>query len=63
MTPEQYEQLVKHHRLVVEAKKLVKLNKDKTANRIRLVAFKQEAGMYPEDYIKRFDNCWKQKIR
>lgn len=63
MTPQQYEKLVKHHRLLVEAKKLDKIKTDSVAHRIKLVAFKQEAGMYPKDYIKRFDNCWKQKIR
>lgn len=59
MTPKQYRELVKHHRLVQQARKLVKLDKSKTANRIKLVAFKQEAGMYPDEYIERFDNCWK----
>lgn len=59
MTPKQYHELVKHHRLVVKAKKLVKLDKNKASNRIRLVAFKQESGMFPEDYIKEHDNCWK----
>ena len=63
MTPKQYEKLVKHHRLCVEADKLKKLDKSKVANRKRLAAFKQEAGMYPEEYLKRFNNCWKQKIR
>lgn len=59
MTPDQYRELVKHHRLIVEAKKLVKLDKSKMAIRIKLVAFKQEAGMYPDQYIKEYDNCWK----
>lgn len=59
MTPDQYRELVKHHRLIVEAKKLVKLDKSKSATRIKLVAFKQEAGMYPDQYIEEYDNCWK----
>lgn len=59
MTPKQYEELVKHHTLVKRAKQLIKLDKKKVATRIKLVAFKQEAGMYPEDYIKEFDGCWK----
>lgn len=59
MTPDQYRELVKHHRLIVEAKKLAKLDKSKMATRIKLVAFKQEAGMYPDQYIKEYDNCWK----
>ena len=58
MTPKQYEKLVKHHRLCVEANKLTKLDKSKIATRLRLVAFKQEAGMYPDEYLKRFDKCW-----
>ena len=59
MTPKQYEELVKHHTLVKRAKQLIKLDNKKVATRIKLVAFKQEAGMYPEDYIKEFDGCWK----
>lgn len=59
MTPKQYRKLVKHHQLLERAQKLKKLDTSKTANRIKLVAFKQEAGMYPEEYIERFDKCWK----
>ena len=59
MTPKQYEKLVKHHRLCVEADRLTKLDKSKTATRLRLVAFKQKAGMMPAEYIERYDNCWK----
>lgn len=64
MTPKQYEQLVKHHTLLLRAKKLTKLDRKKVATRIKLVAFKQEAGMFPDKYIKEYDNCWKKsKIR
>jgi hypothetical protein len=59
MTQEQYYKLRKHHVLLVEAKNLVKLNADKTANIKRFIAFKQEAGMMPAEYIERYDNCWK----
>ena len=59
MTPEQYYQLRKHHALLEEAKKLDKLNADKTENIKRFIAFKQEAGIMPAEYIERYDNCWK----
>lgn len=59
MTPEQYYQLRKHHALLEEAKKLDKLNADKTENIKRFIAFKQEAGIMPAEYIERHDNCWK----
>lgn len=59
MTPEQYCQLRKHHALLEEAKKLDKLNADKTENIKRFIAFKQEAGMMPKEYIEEYDNCWK----
>ena len=58
MTPEQYCQLRKHHALLEEAKKLDKLNADKTENIKRFIAFKQEAGMMPKEYIKEYDHCW-----
>lgn len=59
MTQEQYYQLRKHHALLEEAKKLDKLNADKTENIKRFIAFKQEAGMMPKEYIEEYDNCWK----
>ena len=59
MTPEQYYQLRKHHALLEEAKKLDKLNADKTENIKRFITFKQEAGMMPKEYIEEYDNCWK----
>ena len=40
MTPHQYYQLRKHHALLEEAKKLDKLNADKTENIKRFIAFK-----------------------
>ena len=59
MTPHQYYQLRKHHALLEEAKQLVKLRTNTVANRIKIVAFKQKAGMMPAEYIERYDNCWK----
>lgn len=59
MTPKQYEKLVEHHTLVKRAKQLIKLDRKKVTTRIKLVAFKQEAGMYPDQYIEEYDNCWK----
>lgn len=59
MTPHQYYQLRKHHALLEEAKKLDKLNADKTENIKRFITFKQEAGMMPKEYIEEYDNCWK----
>ena len=59
MTTEQYYQLRKHHALLEEAKKLDKLNADKTENIKRFITFKQEAGMMPKEYIEEYDNCWK----
>ena len=31
----------------------------KTADMIKLIAFKQKAGMMPKDYIERYDHAWK----
>lgn len=59
MTPDQYYQLRKHHALLEEAKQLVKLRTNTVANRIKIVAFKQKAGMMPAEYIERYDDCWK----
>lgn len=59
MTPDQYYQLRKHHALLKEAKQLVKLHTNTVANRTRIIAFKQKAGMMPTEYIERYDNCWK----
>ena len=58
MTPHQYYQLRKHHALLEEAKKLDKLNADKTENIKNFIAFKQKAGMMPHEYIKEYDHCW-----
>ena len=59
MTPERYYKLRKHHALLEEAKKLDRVNADKTENIKRFIAFKQEAGMMPKEYIEEYDNCWK----
>lgn len=59
MTPKQYYKLRKHHALLEEAKKLDKLEADKVVNIKRSIAFKQEAGMMPKEYIEEYDNCWK----
>ena len=59
MTPHQYYQLRKHHALLEEAKQLVKLRTNTVASRIKIVAFKQKAGMMPAEYIERYDDCWK----
>ena len=59
MTPKQYYKLRKHHALLEEAKKLDKLEADKVVNIKRFIAFKQESGMMPEEYIEEYDNCWK----
>ena len=46
--------------LVKEAKNLVKYCKTQTTeNMIKLVAFKQKAGVFPKDYIKRHSHTWK----
>lgn len=58
MTQEQYCKFRKHHALLEEAKKLDKLNADKTENIKRFIAFKQKAGMMPKEYIKEYDHCW-----
>ncbi len=58
MTPEQYCKLRKHHALLEEAKKLDKLNADKTENIKRFISFKQKAKMMPKEYIKEYDHCW-----
>lgn len=60
MTPKQYEQLRKHYALTKRAKYLLKHAKANTAaNMIKKIAFKQEAGMMPDEYLKEFDNSWK----
>ena len=59
MTPKQYYKLRKHHALLEEAKKLDKLEADKVVNIKRFIAFKQEAGMMPKEYIEEYGNCWK----
>ena len=59
MTPKQYYKLRKHNALLEEAKKLDKLEADKVVNIKRFIAFKQEAGMMPKEYIEEYDNCWK----
>ncbi|WEB33800.1 hypothetical protein [Lactobacillus crispatus] len=67
MTPEKYYELRQHYKLVKEADKLVERlkrhekhhTKPTTTEMIQLIAFKQEAGMMPAEYIERYDNCWK----
>ena len=60
MTPKQYETLRRHYALLKKAKYLLNHAKAKnTANMIKKIAFKQEAGMMPEDYVREFDNSWK----
>lgn len=60
MTPKQYFEFRKHYELVKEAYYLDKHCKAKTAkNMIKLIAFKQKAGMMPIDYIERYDHAWK----
>ena len=56
MTPEKYYELRKHYKLVQEAKHLVKYN---TRDMIKFVAFKQKAGMMPQEYIEKYDGTWK----
>ena len=60
MTPHQYYQLRKHDALLKEAKQLMKYSKrNKAVDMIKIIAFKQKAGMMPAEYIERFDKCWK----
>lgn len=67
MTPEKYYKLRQHYKLVKEADKLVERlkrhekhhTKPTTAEMIQLIAFKQEAGMMPKEYIKKYGNAWK----
>lgn len=60
MTPKQYYELRRHHALVEEAKYLDKhCKKNKAADMIKMIAFKQKAGMMPKEYIERYDNAWK----
>lgn len=60
MTPHQYYQLRKHHALLEEAKQLMKYNtSNKVADMVKLIAFKQKAGMMPAEYVERYEGCWK----
>lgn len=60
MTPKQYFEFRKHYELVKEAKYLViHCKAKKTADMIKLIAFKQKADMMPIDYIERYDHAWK----
>lgn len=67
MTPEKYYELRKHYQLVKEADKLVKRlkqhekhqSKPTTAEMIQLIAFKQKAGMMPQEYIEKYGDSWK----
>lgn len=60
MTPEKYYELRKHYKLVQEAKHLVKYNtSNKVGDMIKFVAFKQKAGMMPQEYIEKYDGTWK----
>ena len=60
MTPEQYFKFRKQSKLLKEAKYLVKHCKTQTTEKlIKLVAFKQKAGVFPKDYIKRHSHTWK----
>lgn len=60
MTPEKYYELRKHYKLVKEAEKLVKYNtSNRTVDMIKFVAFKQKAGMMPQEYIEKYKDSWK----
>lgn len=60
MTPEKYYELRKHYKLVQEAKHLVKYNtSNKAVDMIKFVAFKQKAGMMPQEYIEKYGDSWK----
>lgn len=60
MTPKQYEELRKHHQHLKQAEYLIKHSKAKNAaNMIKRIAFKQETGMLPEEYIERYKDSWK----
>ncbi|RVU70179.1 MULTISPECIES: hypothetical protein [Lactobacillus] len=62
MTPKQYEELRKRFTLLERAKYLDKHAKAQTAaNMIKKIAFKQEAGMMPDEYIKKYKNSWKKQ--
>ncbi|WP_281829560.1 hypothetical protein [Lactobacillus amylolyticus] len=59
MTPNEFYQLRRKHELTKRAKKLVKECGNNTQDMIKKIAFKQEAGMFPKDYIERYDHTWK----
>lgn len=60
MTPEKYYELRQHYKLVKEAKHLVKYNtSSKVVDMIKFVAFKQKAGIMPQEYIEKYGDSWK----
>lgn len=52
MTPSEFYQLRRKHELTKQAKKLVKECGNNTQDMIKKIAFKQEAGMMPEEWLK-----------
>lgn len=60
MTPKQYYELRQHHEHVKRAKYLVKhCRTNRVVDLTKIIAFKQETGMLPEDYIERYEDAWK----
>ncbi|MDE7056563.1 MAG: hypothetical protein K2O64_04905 [Lactobacillus sp.] len=58
MAPKEYEELVKRHRFLKEAKKLSKLNTRYQRNMVKIIAFKQETGMMPKEYLEKYQDSW-----
>ena len=52
MTPSEFYQLRRKHELIAKAKELVKKRSNNTQDMIQKIAFKQEAGMMLEEWLK-----------
>lgn len=53
MTPSEFYQLRRKHELTAKAKELVNKRSNNTQDMIEKIAFKQEAGMMPEEWLTR----------
>ncbi|WP_242368174.1 hypothetical protein [Lactobacillus intestinalis] len=58
MAPSEYEELVKRYRFLKEAKKLSKRSTKYQRNMVKLIAFKQETGMMPKEYLEKYQDSW-----
>jgi len=52
MTPNKFYQLRRKHELTKRAKELADKHSNNTQDVIQKIAFKQEAGMMPEEWLK-----------